>query len=173
MHAAAVEGLQPDLTMLLLPDLATSLFRARRRNTRHVQQSGTDENRFEREGDEFYARIHEAFERIAAREPERVVAIRQDAASTSSSSRSGRWCGAAGGGGAMKRGRQPGGPWRMPPGLKRSLPFYAFKPWVKLGEPILLFEHLLRTYRQHLRTTSFWGRRSCSSTTRSTSARSS
>src|ERR1700761_3881346 len=36
--------------------------------------------------------------------------------------------------------------WRMPPGLKRSLPFYAFKPWVKLGSPILLFEHLLKTY---------------------------
>ena len=34
----------------------------------------------------------------------------------------------------------------MPPGLKRSLPFYAFKPWVKLGSPILLFEHLLKTY---------------------------
>ena len=42
--------------------------------------------------------------------------------------------------------RHAGGPWRMPPGLKRSLPYYAFKPWVKLGEPILLFEHLLRTY---------------------------
>jgi len=39
-----------------------------------------------------------------------------------------------------------GGPWRMPPGLKRSLPFYAHKKWVKLGSPILLFEHLLRTY---------------------------
>ncbi len=34
----------------------------------------------------------------------------------------------------------------MPPGLKHSLPFYAFKPWVKLGRPILLFEHLLKTY---------------------------
>ncbi len=33
-----------------------------------------------------------------------------------------------------------------PPGLKHSLPFYAFKPWVKLGSPILLFEHLLKTY---------------------------
>ena len=40
---------------------------------------------------------------------------------------------------------QPG-PWNLPPGLKRSLPFYAHKPWVKLGSPILLFEHLLRTY---------------------------
>jgi len=36
--------------------------------------------------------------------------------------------------------------WHMPPGLKRSLPFYAFKPWVRLGHPILLFEHLLKTY---------------------------
>jgi cytochrome P450 len=36
--------------------------------------------------------------------------------------------------------------WRLPPGLKHSLPFYAFKPWVKLGSPILLFEHLLKTY---------------------------
>ncbi|XCB35569.1 cytochrome P450 [Tunturibacter psychrotolerans] len=34
----------------------------------------------------------------------------------------------------------------MPPGLKHSLPFYSFKPWVKLGSPILLFEHLLKTY---------------------------
>ncbi len=34
----------------------------------------------------------------------------------------------------------------MPPGLKRSLPFYAAKPWVKLGSPILLFEHLHKTY---------------------------
>jgi cytochrome P450 len=36
--------------------------------------------------------------------------------------------------------------YRLPPGLKRSLPFYAFKPWVKLGHPILLFEHLHKTY---------------------------
>jgi dTMP kinase len=80
MHQAAVDGIQPDLTILLLPDLVTSLYRARRRNTRHVQQSGTDENRFEREDDAFYERIHAAFEVIAAREPQRVVAIRQDAA---------------------------------------------------------------------------------------------
>jgi len=36
--------------------------------------------------------------------------------------------------------------WNLPPGLKHSLPFYANKPWVKLGQPILLFEHLHRTY---------------------------
>jgi cytochrome P450 len=35
---------------------------------------------------------------------------------------------------------------RKIPGLRLSLPFYSFKPWVKLGSPILLFEHLLKTY---------------------------
>ncbi|MDE1178307.1 MAG: cytochrome P450 [Edaphobacter sp.] len=34
----------------------------------------------------------------------------------------------------------------MPPGLRFSLPFYAHKDWVKLGEPIRLFEYLQRTY---------------------------
>ncbi len=38
------------------------------------------------------------------------------------------------------------GEWILPPGLPRSLPFYALKPWVKLGSPILLFEYLHRTY---------------------------
>ncbi|HEY6375692.1 MAG TPA: cytochrome P450, partial [Edaphobacter sp.] len=41
---------------------------------------------------------------------------------------------------------EPPDEYRLPPGLKRSLPFYAHKPWVRLGSPILLFEHLLRTY---------------------------
>ena len=36
--------------------------------------------------------------------------------------------------------------YNLPPGLKYPLHFYANKPWVKLGQPILLFEHLLRTY---------------------------
>lgn len=36
--------------------------------------------------------------------------------------------------------------WRLPPGLPRPLPFYALKPWVKLGEPIRLFEYLHRNY---------------------------
>ena len=34
----------------------------------------------------------------------------------------------------------------LPPGLPLSLPYYAFKPWVKLGSPILLFEYLHKTY---------------------------
>lgn len=36
--------------------------------------------------------------------------------------------------------------YRLPPGLAYSLPFYAFKPWVKFGDPIRLFEYLHRTY---------------------------
>ena len=40
----------------------------------------------------------------------------------------------------------PSTDWRLPPGLKHPLHFYAFKPWVKLGSPILLFEHLHATY---------------------------
>ena len=78
LHSAVCDNLQPDLTILLLPDLAASLARARSRNKFHVEQSGTDENRFEREGDAFYQRIHSAYERIAERESQRVVAIRVD-----------------------------------------------------------------------------------------------
>ncbi len=35
---------------------------------------------------------------------------------------------------------------RLPPGLRHALPFYALKPWVKLGEPIRLFEHLMAVF---------------------------
>ena len=79
MHRAACDNLQPDLTILLLPPLESSLHRARRRNHRHAQQHGTDENRFERESDDFYRRIYEKYEEIAAREPHRVVPIRDEA----------------------------------------------------------------------------------------------
>jgi dTMP kinase len=75
MHAAACDNLQPDLTLLLLPSLESSLKRARRRNQRHVERQGTDENRFERESDDFYRRIYDKYKEIAAREPHRVVII--------------------------------------------------------------------------------------------------
>jgi dTMP kinase len=79
MHRAVCDNLQPDLTLLLLPSLDSSLQRARRRNQRDVQQKGADENRFERESDDFYRRIYDAYETIAAREPHRVAPIRDDA----------------------------------------------------------------------------------------------
>ncbi|WP_158794258.1 dTMP kinase [Granulicella sp. L60] len=79
MHAATCDNLQPDLTLLLLPPLESSLHRARRRNSRHIQQHGTDENRFEREGRLFYERIYKKYEEIALREPHRIVPIRDEA----------------------------------------------------------------------------------------------
>jgi dTMP kinase len=79
MHAAVCDNLQPDLTILLLPSLEASLKRARRRNHRETQTQGTDENRFEREPDDFYRRIYEKYEEIAARELFRVFPIREDA----------------------------------------------------------------------------------------------
>ncbi|GAC1415476.1 MAG: dTMP kinase [Acidobacteriaceae bacterium] len=79
MHRAVCNDVQPDLTVLLLPPLESSLARARRRNQRHVQTSGRDENRFETEGDEFYRRIYDAYETIASRDPGRVVPFRDEA----------------------------------------------------------------------------------------------
>ncbi len=79
MHRAACDNLQPDLTILLLPSLEASLKRARRRNQRNVAQQGADENRFERESNDFYRRIYDKYEEIAAREPNRVAILRDDA----------------------------------------------------------------------------------------------
>ena len=75
LHRAVCGELQPDLTLLLLPPIDSTLHRARRRNTRHLHTHGTDENRFERESDEFYRRIYAKYQEIAAREPHRVVTI--------------------------------------------------------------------------------------------------
>ena len=36
------------------------------------------------------------------------------------------------------------GTWRIPPGLKRALPFYLHKPWARLGRPIRLFEYMAK-----------------------------
>jgi len=79
MHAAVCNGFQPDLTILLLPPLEGSLIRARRRNERHAKARGTDESRFEREGDEFYGRVYEQYREIARRDYARVVAIEDEA----------------------------------------------------------------------------------------------
>ena len=79
MHAAVCNGFQPDLTILLLPPLEGSLIRARRRNERHAKTRGTDESRFEREGDEFYGRVYEQYREIARRDYARVVAIEDEA----------------------------------------------------------------------------------------------
>jgi dTMP kinase len=78
MHRLICCGLQPDLTLLLLPSFAASLARARRRNDRVEQETGRDEGRFETEADAFHRRVWEKYHEIAAREPERVVLIEGD-----------------------------------------------------------------------------------------------
>jgi len=75
LHRLVCDNLQPDLTLLLLPTLGSSLARARHRNERIIAQTGKDENRFEQEQDEFFTRVWEKYREIATREPNRVVLI--------------------------------------------------------------------------------------------------
>jgi dTMP kinase len=71
-------GLDPDLTILLLPDFDRSLARARRRNDRTARE-GKDEGRFESENEAFYRRVFDKYREIAARDAGRVVVIDGDA----------------------------------------------------------------------------------------------
>src|SRR4029077_11976790 len=82
LHRVLCGDLQPDLTILLDSDPAMSVGRARRRNQRASHRAGksvskhhSDENRFEQQNRAFFSRVHEGYLRIAAREPQRVVAI--------------------------------------------------------------------------------------------------
>lgn len=75
MHTLICGDLKPDMTLLLLPSLEASLARARRRNDRTAQETGTNESRFEQEKKDFYKRVWQKYREIAAREPERVVLI--------------------------------------------------------------------------------------------------
>jgi dTMP kinase len=77
IHAVMCGGLDPDLTILLLPDFDRSLARARRRNDRNVQE-GKDEGRFESENEHFHRRVFEKYREIAARDALRVVVIDAD-----------------------------------------------------------------------------------------------
>jgi dTMP kinase len=78
MHRLICRGLQPDLTLLLLPSFEASLRRARKRNDRVEAQTGKNEGRFEQEQDGFYRRVWQKYREIAAREPDRVVLIEGD-----------------------------------------------------------------------------------------------
>jgi len=75
LHRLLCGNLQPDLTLLLLPNLEASLDRARRRNQRALDQNEPDESRFEAEQDAFFRRVWEKYREIAQREPGRVVMI--------------------------------------------------------------------------------------------------
>jgi dTMP kinase len=82
LHHVLCGDLQPDLTILLESDPAMSLGRARRRNRRVSHKAGKnagkqhgDENRFEQQTRAFFARVHEGYLTIAARESQRVVLV--------------------------------------------------------------------------------------------------
>ena len=77
LHKAICGGLQPDLTLLLLPDFDRSLARARQRNSRKAGP-GSDENRFERENELFHRRVFDQYCEIARRDSLRVVVIDGD-----------------------------------------------------------------------------------------------
>jgi dTMP kinase len=78
LHRLICDGLQPDLTLLLLPGFEASLVRARHRNNRVEAESGKNEGRFETEQDAFFRRVWNKYHEIARREPERVVLIEGD-----------------------------------------------------------------------------------------------
>ncbi len=67
----ATGGLKPDLTVLLDIDLETSLARARARNLAEPD-AGT---RMDEQAVEFYRRVQEAYDRLAAQEPARFVIV--------------------------------------------------------------------------------------------------
>ena len=93
LHRVLCGDLQPDLTILLDSDPAMSVGRARRRNRRawhrannsankNANKHHVDENRFEQQNRGFFTRVREGYRAIAAREPQRVVAV--DASGTPS-----------------------------------------------------------------------------------------
>jgi len=71
-------GLNPDLTLLLLPNFDGSLARARERNKTARAKTGKDENRFESLDTAFFRRVYDQYRAIAAREPQRVVTLEGD-----------------------------------------------------------------------------------------------
>jgi len=77
LHRILCGDLQPDLTILLDSDPARSVGRARRRNRSVADKSAkdADENRFEQQSRAFFARVHQGYKAIAAREQQRVAAV--------------------------------------------------------------------------------------------------
>jgi dTMP kinase len=78
LHRILCGDLQPDLTILLDSDLATSVERARRRNVAKTAKAGRvqkDENRFEQENRSFFGRVRNGYLAIERRESERVRVV--------------------------------------------------------------------------------------------------
>jgi dTMP kinase len=78
LHRILCQDLQPDLTILMDSDVATSVERARRRNVAQIAKAGRlrkDENRFEGENHAFFARVRHGYAVITRREAQRVVTV--------------------------------------------------------------------------------------------------
>jgi len=74
LHRILCGGLEPDLTILMDSDVASSVERARRRN-RGRSPEAADESRFESENRSFFTRVHVTYLEIAKREPQRVAIV--------------------------------------------------------------------------------------------------
>jgi dTMP kinase len=75
LHKALCHDLQPDLTILMISDVARTVARARRRNVEQSKKMADDENRFEKENRAFYNRVLASYMAIAGRAPQRVVQV--------------------------------------------------------------------------------------------------
>jgi dTMP kinase len=75
LHKALCHDLQPDLTILMVSDVARVVARARRRNVQQSKRMADDENRFEKENRAFYGRVLAAYMAIATRSPQRVAQV--------------------------------------------------------------------------------------------------
>lgn len=75
LHKVLCGGLQPELTVLMDSDVASSVARARRRNLQAKDPQTADENRFEQENRAFFTRVHDAYNQIAARDSHRVFVV--------------------------------------------------------------------------------------------------
>ncbi len=75
LHKTLCHDLQPDLTILMVSDVARTVARARRRNVEQSKKMAEDENRFEKENRAFYNRVLAAYMAISKRAPQRVVAV--------------------------------------------------------------------------------------------------
>src|SRR5258708_15175900 len=75
LHKTLCRDLQPDLTILMVSDLANNIARARRRNLEQAKRKLDDENRFEGENRAFYKRVFDTYIAIAEREPKRVMTV--------------------------------------------------------------------------------------------------
>jgi dTMP kinase len=75
LHKLLCHDFQPDLTILMISDVARTVARARRRNVEQSKSMADDENRFEKESRAFYNRVLASYMAIAKRDAQRMVAV--------------------------------------------------------------------------------------------------